>query len=489
MFTEESTILRKNESVSNYNKFEQKKIVFNFYLHFQFLLDDLLDQRSFKEAALKRSAQISSQITSVTLGPNSSFCSEDPPENVDVPDSRSSSSSIIKKTSKNAKPKREVSVNKSPSSAITTSDLIAMQRKLKFQEEERRLNELIRKRMEERFIAEKIHNERIQKTIDTMKLEAERKHKAKMETIERQIEAVLKLEEQKEMVYQNQRLELTKNTRRIIEQKEKELRDNLKHLDDRFNKIEVGFYKMIAQCDPDMMPILNMYKKQFEDLTTQKNSNRSSLDCLKTVCAKAEEMCHNLLKHCKEFEAQSNARKAQKEADDRQAAENRRVIEERQAAEQAEQAKAQIQVAQVQPLQKPIEVSAVVPQNRAASQSETGRYYYELMQLLNTKQIATQQLTETRELEALRFALKLAVNNPVNMLNEENKSTLTEGFQKLHNLLSGQRIATPKGAVSITDHIEASDWTKLRIAEKLIVSLCFEVYSNFINLNEFSGCL
>jgi nucleoporin GLE1 len=60
------------------------------------------------------------------------------------------------------------------------------------------------------------------------------------------------------------------------------------------------------------------------------------------------------------------------------------------------------------------------------------------------------------------------VNAPINHLNEQNRSTLIEGFQKLQTLLSGQRITTTKGAVSITDHPEASDWTKLRIAEKLI---------------------
>lgn len=400
-------------------------------------------------------------MKSVTLGPNSSFRIEDPTE------SRSSLTITVKKTPENEKPRRIVSIKTPPSNTITTSDLIAMQQKIQFQNDERKLMAVVRKRMEERLVQEKIHNERIQRSRDIMKLDAERKHKAKVETLERQLEAALKLEEQEEMIYQNQRLELTKNTRKILEQQEKDLRDSLKKLEDHFSKLDASFNKIVAQCDADMSPIVDIYKKQFEDLKAQKISNRSSLDGLKNVCVKGEEMCHSLLKHCKEFDVQSKARKAQKEEEERQAAENRRADEERQAAEQA---KAQLptakQVAQVQPF-----TTAEVPQTRPAQQSETSRYYYGLMQLLNNKQTSTRQLTETRELEVIRFALKFAVNNPVNMLNEKNKTTLTEGFQKLHNLLTGQRISTSKGAVSITDHPEANDWTKLRIAEKLIVRL------------------
>lgn len=430
----------------------------------QFLLEDLLDQRSYKEAALKRAAEISPLVTSVTIGRDSSFIVEELPE-------KDSSPTVVEK--KTPKTKHAQIVKKSPS-LITTADLTAMQRQIYFQNEEKKLKEQVRKRMEERLIHEKIHNERIQKTLQEMQLEAERKEKAKMEELERQIEAALKIEDENEKVYQNQRLELTKNTRKILEQQEKELRDGLKRFDDHFAQLEISFNKITAQCDPEMSQILEIYKKQFEDLKSQKASNRLSLDGLKIVCSKAEEMCHSLMKHCKDFETQSKARKAQKEAEEQQAAENRRIEEERIAAEQAKaELQASKQIVHVAPQKIPSEASPSVPsvgtnQNRPAVASNTGRYYYELMQLVNNKQNSTRQLTEAQELEVIRFALKLAVNNPVNMLNEKNKTTLMEGFQKLHNLLAGQRISTLKGAVAISDHNQAGDWTKLRIAEKLI---------------------
>lgn len=445
---------------------------------FQFLLDDIIDQRSFKEAVLKRAAKISPLVTSVTLGPNSSFLSEHPAE-------RRPTLTINRRNPENEKPKRDISTNKSSPSAITTNDLLALQRTFHFQNEERKLKEQVRKRMEERLFHERIHNERIQTALDTMKLESERKYKAKTEAFERQLEAALKLEEQDEMVYQNQRMELAKNTRKILEQQEKELRDNLKRLDDHFVKLESGFNRIVSQCDPDMSQIVDLYKQQFEDLKVLKNSNRSSIDGLRSVCIKTEEIFQSLLKHSKEFEALSKVRKAQKEAEDR------RAEEERQAAE-AKAATAARQVAQVQPFQRTHETPTEIPQSRPAPQSETGRYYYELMQLINNKQASTRHLTETRELETIRFALKFAVNNPVNMLNEKNKTTLSEGFQKLHNLLTGQRITTSKGAVSITDHPEASDWTKLRIAEKLIVSFYLnqiQPQQNLFHFLKFSGRL
>ncbi|CRL01427.1 CLUMA_CG014564, isoform A [Clunio marinus] len=93
-----------------------------------------------------------------------------------------------------------------------------------------------------------------------------------------------------------------------------------------------------------------------------------------------------------------------------------------------------------------------------------------LIQLLTGKQNATKQLSENNELQGIRFALKLAVNGPLNHLNEHSKTTLIEAYQKLSDFLSGQRVTTSKGAIAITDHPEAADWTKLRLAEKLIVS-------------------
>lgn len=422
-----------------------------------------MDQRSFHETALERAALITPFVTSVTLGPNSSFDVENSVER------RASITISVNNSSENEKPQRKVCITNTP---VTTSDLKAMQQKVHQQSEDRKMKEQIRKKLEERCVEENKLYKKFQIQIDAKKLEAEKKHKAKVEALEKQIENALRIDEQEEQVYQKQLLELTKNTRKILEEQEKDLRDNLKRLEDHFLKLENSFNKIVQSCNPEMSQIVDLYKKQFDDIKVQKNSHRSSLDGLKGVCMKVEEMCHGLLKVSKEFEAEFKARQAQKEAEVKQAAEQAK-------AQALAQAQALKQVAHVQPFQQenspavppqaPAPVAEIPPQIQQAPRSEN-RYFNELMQFLNEKQNATRQLTTTPGLETIRFALKLAVNNPINILNEQNKTTLIEGFQKLHKLLSGQRIETSKGAVAITDHNEASDWTKLRIAEKLIVS-------------------
>jgi len=72
-------------------------------------------------------------------------------------------------------------------------------------------------------------------------------------------------------------------------------------------------------------------------------------------------------------------------------------------------------------------------------------------------------------LHQIRFALKVAINNSINLLNEKNRTTLVDRYQMLFTLLSGQRVNTPKGSIAVTEHNEAPDWCRLKIAEKLIV--------------------
>lgn len=342
-------------------------------------------------------------------------------------------------------------------SPLTSNDLKGMRDKIHNQREEKKLQENVRRQMEARIELENQQYQKIQNMLDAKKLEVERKHKAKIEALEQQISMTLKIEEQNEMAYQKQRLELTKNTRKILEQQEKDLRESLKRLEDHFDKIEDNFNIIVRACNPDLSQTVELYKKHFNSLKSQKIANSASLDANKNACIKAEELCHSLHKICRDYEVQAEALRAQKEADDIEAAQI--------AAKQAALALPQpTMVAQHPPETAPQQTQVV------QTPDHLGRYYSELMELLNVKQSATRQLTETQELQVIRFALKVAVNNPINILNEQNKTTLIEGFQKLFNLLTGQRITTTKGAVSITDHIEASDWTKLRIAEKLIVS-------------------
>lgn len=421
---------------------------------FQFLVDELLDFRSLKESALERAAQITPLVTSITIGPNSSYRTHD--DSDEEPTKDTGPAKFSKKL------ERLAPFNKSP---VTTSDLRAMQQKIQWQNEERKLKEDVRKKMEERIQCEQEHYKRVQAMLDTMRIEAERKQRIKVEQLGRQIENALKIEEQNEMVYQEQRKELTKNRRKILEQQEKDLRDSLKKYEDMFNQIETNFNIIAQSCNPEMTQIVEAHKKQFDLLLAYKNSNKSSIDGIKNVCIKSDELCRSLSKAYKEFEVLLKAQQVQREAEEKQAL----------AQAQAEQSKA-FALAEAQKVEEIARAqhaaeAVQVPQRalKPSQNTECGQMFYSSVKFLNEKQNSTRQLTEAREMETLRFALKLAVNKPINHLNEENKSSLIDALQALQSLLAGQRITTTKGAISITDHPQASDWTKLRIAEKLIV--------------------
>lgn len=340
------------------------------------------------------------------------------------------------------KPQRNVTL-------VTADDLKAMQNKLHQRTEDRKLQEKVRIQMELRNQREQEHYKSLQLKIELMKLEAERKSRAKVEALERQIESALKLDEKDESEYQKRRNEITNNNRKLLlEQQEKEMRENLRRLDEQFDKLESSFHKILQCCSIETATITDMFKKSLIDIKGQKNANRS-LESSKNACRKAEELCHSLLKTKKEFEAQ----KAQKE-------------------EEQLRAHAQALAAQEAALiQQEIDQQARAVASQVNIQLEDGSHFNQLMQFLIDKQNATKELSEAAALQELRFALKLAVNNPINMLNEQNKSTLEESFHKLHSLLSGKVVTTTKGNVSTAHHHEASDWIKLRIAEKLIVSI------------------
>lgn len=349
-------------------------------------------------------------------------------------------------------------------SPVTVADLQLLQQKMRQQNDDRKLKGEIRKKLEARIENENRHYEKVKMMLESLQSETEKKHKAKLEKIERDIENVLRIEEEEEQVYQKQRAELAKNARKVLEQQERDLREkkerlerDLKTLDEHFGKLEGNFNKIVSVCSLEMTPITQQYQKQFEELKSLKSSNCSSLDGMKIVCLKLDEMCKSLFSVHRDFEEQAKVALAQKQAEEIQA---------------AAEAQAQAEVAQraaVVPTKDQPDNRTTTVQAMPATRSEGGRVYNELMTFLNEKENATQSLSNSQDLEKFRFALKLAVNGPINLL--QNKSTLNEAFQKLQSLLSGQPIETTKGRISTANHPEASDWVRLRIAEKLIVSL------------------
>lgn len=432
----------------------------------QFLLENIEDHLQ-KRKILERAAQLTPLVTSVTLGPNSTFQSNDKQEET---------LNISSENKENGTAPRILKFKKSPA---TSSDFKGLQNRMQSQVIEKQIKEIVRKQMEDRIARENVHYQKIQNNLEAMRLEAERKHREKIDSLLRQIETALKIEEQDEAAYQKDRTELTINTRKI--------REHLQRLD----KLEENFNKICRSCRAEMSAIVELCKKQFEGLKAMKNTVRS-IDGLENICSMAEDICGALKTH---------KDRADKEAEERLAAAAREAEERLTAAARAqEQAAKLIALAPpppppqppmeekvVPPLPSPPPVAMIAPQARPQIQpqlqqlSETGRQFNELLQLLHAKQMSTKQLNEAPELQTTRFALKLAVNNPINMLNEDSKSTLLEGFQKLHNLLAGQTVQTAKGAVSIANDAKASDWTKLRVAEKLIVGPLFNSFASTLN--------
>lgn len=354
-----------------------------------------------------------------------------------------------------------VSQRKNVNKPSSINDYIALQQKFQQKVDDREIQEKVSKQLDVRAQKEAEYYRNIAISLEKMKLDVDIKNRERKEAFEKKVEASLKILEEEELAYQKQRADLMMNNRKILEQQEKELKENLGRLDDHFEKLENAFSKIIHTCSPGMSQIVEIYKIQLDEIKRDKNKVRSSLDGLKRSCINAEELCHALMAAKKDFDAQFQIRKAQKEA------------EEQQAQKEAEQAHAiaesdkQIQLDKTRQQTESIEERAKNHQSQAATSID----YKQLMQFLNEKQEATKQLQEDAALHNIRFALKLAVNDPINLLNEKNRLSLIEGFQKLQKLLAGERTETDKGPISITDHQQASDWTKLRLTEKLIVGL------------------
>lgn len=408
-----------------------------------FLLDHILDFVNQKGPAFERAAQISPFINSITLGPNSSY-------RVPVVEEKTLSDHEFSEK-KTPKQKENLPPKTSPIStmSVTTNDLEFLRMKLQGQTEERNLREKVQKLLEERAAKEREHEERMQMKVDAMKLEVERKYMERIENLEKQLAMALKIEEQEELSYQNHRTELTKNARKVIEQQEKELLESTKRFEEDFNKHEANFNQVVRACNQANSKAIDSYKMQFEAIKAKKTASRS-LGSLKNACIEADEICNGLKIANKAFEENM---KALKEAEAQKAAAE---VEKTKIAAQA--------IIVPQPQLPPPSAS----DQQIHTPSETKRQYTELMQFLSEKQNATKHFREAEQFQELRFRLKVAVNGPINHLNEQNKNSLIEGFQKLQSLLSGQKVCGSKGEVSVTEHPEATDWTKLRIAEKLI---------------------
>lgn len=414
---------------------------------------------------LKRAAEISKHIHSTTLGPNSSFNS--------MKETINTNGNHLNGHEK--KPKSNLKENKSPkvstdsnSNIMDINDLKYLQQQIHERQRDKQIEVEVRRKLEEKRREEIERYKLIQEKINDMRKDAELRHQLKIEELERKIEYELELENQKEKIYQEQRKELAVNARKKQEEIERQLQQQVRKYDEFFATQESQFIKLIQICNPEMGSV-DSYKNQFRDIKNARENHKTSFEVIKNATIKLDELCQNLHREITEFEIIRRSQIAQQQ----EAEEQQKKIQaelDAQAAQHKIEAIIPKQIALVQPQPNQDQIDQVPSGDTANLQRESFRLYNQSKQLLITKKNQTKLLDETPELQQIRFALKLAINNSINFLNEQNRSTLLDGYQKLFNLLSGQRINTSKGNVSITDHNEASDWCKLRIAEKLIVS-------------------
>lgn len=392
-----------------------------------------------------RASSINHLVSSVTIGPDSSYV-------IETATLDKSAKDPLNECCTKSKPHQRQNIDKTASA----EDLHGLQRRLTLKVENQEIQTKVRNQLKLRAQKDCEFYRNLEADVEKMRLDTELKRRTRKEALDQKIEAVLKIEQQEELEYQQKRAELMLTSRKILEQQEKELRENLKQLNENFGKLEFAFNKIIQTCNPNMLQIVEIYKRQMEDIKIQKNLTTSSIDGLKKACINLEELCLSLISAIKDFEI--HLQSAQKTVEEQNAISQSEKIANAEAQANADSAKHVKTTSQPE-----------LQIKNQSEQLETNRYNDQLMQFLNEKQNATHVLSSAKELETLRFALKIAVNSPINLLNEQNASTLSEGFQKLHNLLSGQRIQTSKGFISTSDHQEANNWTKLRLAEKLIV--------------------
>lgn len=387
---------------------------------------------------LIRAASISNCVDSITLGPNSSYRNTD--------DSSGEENSLILNKISDPVTKSK-SCNASKSKSIITPEDMWILRDNYFQNvEKRRIEVKVRKQMASRLQSENDHIDKVQQLLEKMRIETAKLQEEKEEALQMRIKEALKQEEQEEIEYQKHCSELAEYTRKILKQQENELNEILKKSLERFTRLETNFNKIIQICQPEMSSTIEEYKKKL-NILKQKKGTKSPNE-LSSICNSLEEYCKALIKMRDEVEEQIKKNKIAEENAKRLAEENARLEQQKIVQEKAAQA-------------------AAADALKTEFQNPLSKY----QELLKDFQHKTRQLSEQPELQSIRFALKMAVNKPINLLDREDKKTLNNAYQSLQSLLSGQNIETTKGTISVNVHPQALLWTKMRIAEKLISNM------------------
>lgn len=448
-------------------------------LLFIFQLEIGNDFPSLRLSALSKAAQISPHIKSTTLGPNSEYFYDEEDE-IDKP-----VTVIVKEPKKISKQVPESDKGRVRSSPTTKLDIDDIQRKLLRQNEEKIMYAEIREKLNERRLREVETYKIIRRNLQNAKAEKDQKIKEKMEKLDLQISEALRVQEQKDKEYleeRSQQLQERKNHLQHIQKEmkmkedlareQRELHSTFVRFQEAFNNSIKSFVETIQSMSPALKAIIEQKKVsvnkliiEFKAVSTQADFNWNDMESVEGLCQDLENINEEMVKA-----KEANEKEVMKQ---KEAAENQpQVIQQQQVPQQVQQQ----QISQPPPppptTQENQQPKAQAASNLSYSQQchvENFKKYENLKLLLESYTNATTNLAADPNLEKLRFNLKQVISKSINVIKDD-RTIFQESYDKLYLLLAGEEFRTERGRVSTRDHPEASLYCKMRLAEKILVS-------------------
>lgn len=432
------------------------------------------DFPSLRLSALSKAAQISPHISSTTLGPNSEYYFD---EQNEIKKSVEVIVHVSKKISKQEPEYEKIRVRSSPTTKL---DIDEIQRKLLRQNEEKSMYADIRKKLDERRLREIENYKHIRRNRQVARAESELKIKQKMENLDLQISEALRVQEQKDKEYleeRSQQLQERKNHLQHIQKEmkmkedlareQRELHTTFVRFQETFNNSIKSFVETIQRMSPALKSIIEQKKVsvnkliiEFKAVSTQADFNWNDMEVVEGLCQDLENINEEMIKA---KEANEKEVMKQKEATESQP----QVIHQQEVPQQPQQ-----QTTQPSTNQEIQQATAQPTSNLSYSQQchvENFKKYEKLKLLLENYTAATTELAADPNLEKLRFNLKQVISKSINVIKDD-RTIFQESYDKLYLLLAGEEFRTERGRVSTRDHPQANLYCKMRLAEKILVS-------------------
>lgn len=370
------------------------------------------------------------------------------------------------------------------SSPNTSLDIDDFQRKLLRQNKEKLMNEDIKRQLDERRLREIETYKNIRRNLQIARAASELKIKQKMEKLDLQISEALRVQEQKDKEYleeRNQQLQERKNHLQHIQKEmkmkedlareQRELHTSFVRFQEAFNNSIKLFVETIQSMSPGLKGIIEQKKVsvnkliiEFKAVSTQADFNWNDMELVEGLCQDLENINAEMIKA-----KEANEKEAIKQ---REAVENQPQVEHRQdVSTQAQQQISQPPTQQTTNHENQ-QLKAQPPSNLSYSQQchvENFKKYEKLRLLLDNYTAATNELAVDPNLEKLRFNLKQVISKSINVIKDD-RTIFQESYDKLYLLLAGEEFRTERGRVSTRDHVQANLYCKMRLAEKILVS-------------------